>query len=189
MKKSFWSFFSVEAHGDAEIIRYINEWTRLLCKKYPWYFTERETVISVTLADGINAIDETIEVLSVENTDWAEVENIATKLSEYRKMKKTGLSTVWIWDTFFRASEIGTYTILHTVYPQKVVSPYDAVPFPDSMRTILLSYSLAIGFISIKDEQNAKVHLDFAESLLRNEISRKSNRNPSKVKRLSSYNF
>lgn len=189
MKKSFWTFFSTEAHWDAEIIRYINEWTRLLCKKYPWYFNERETIVTVTVADWINAIPETIEVQYVEDNNGWELLNIATKLSEYKILKKRPETTIGVWDTTFKASAIGTYTMLHSVYPEKVVSIYDAVPFPDSVKNILMEYSLAVGYLSVKDEYNAKVHLDFAESLLQNEISRKSNRSPNKIKRVSSYNF
>lgn len=189
MKKSFGTFFSTEAHWDAEIIRYINEWTRLLCKKYPWYFNERETIVEVINTDAVYAIPETIEIQYIENSNWAELTTIATRLSEYRKLAKTQPIVIWIWDTYFRASQIGIYTLLHSVYPEKVVSIYDAIPFPDSMQNILLEYSLAIGFLSIKDEANAKTHLDFAESLLQNEISRKSNRAPNKIKRVSSYNF
>jgi hypothetical protein len=189
MQKSFWSFFSTEAHSTAEIIRYINEWTRILCKKYPWYFAERETPITVATIDVINAVPETIEVLAVEKSDGSEVQNIATKLSEYKKYRREGQEVVWIWDTTFLSSSPGTFNILHSVYPTKVVSQFDSIEFPDSVKNILMEYSLAVGYLSIKDEQNAKVHLDFAESLLQNEISRKSNRSPNKVKRVSSYNF
>ena len=192
MEKELGSFFGTEAHDTQEYYRYINEWIRIFCSKYPWYFLQTATTITYNTAESIYPIKETIEILDlIENTDNVSIENdrIATMLSEYYNKKKQWMEVYWIWDTTFISNQVWSYTLIHSVYPEYVDSLTDQIDFPSSVKQCLLEYCLVVAFMSVKDEWNAKTHLDFADTLLPNLISRKSNRYPRDVKRVFSNNF
>jgi hypothetical protein len=164
LNKELGAFFSVENHTPADMIRYINSGARLLSQKREWDFNT--TVTQITLANNFDLfpIKETISSFNVQNASDYNI-SIFDKKTFYQKTEKSSLYA-GVWDTTFTCSIAGSYTLIHSTYPDLLVSEDESINIPGSMEDLLFQYSLFFGYLDVNQQEKAVDAFQTGETLL-----------------------
>lgn len=189
LKKEFGTFFSTEWHPTADVINYINKWARWIANQRDWSFIEKTTTITTTVPDQIVAIDETVNTFDVLDLNKNPIDVYEQSHEYERRISDGSTPYAWVKDSTFKVNVPWTYKLLHSVYPAQVSSLSDSIAFPDSVKDLLIEISLAFGFLSVKDDDNASTHLNIAKDMLPPIASRKTHQVKKRTKLSANYSF
>lgn len=164
LKKELGAFFATEGHSPADILWYITSGVRLLSTKRPWEFNVTKSVVTLENNFDIAVIQETSETLSVSTVSNPSIRVL--KKADFLAYPNTSEQYATVYDTTFSASQAGTYTIIHRVYPNPVTDENGSIDIPQSMEDMLIAYSKYFGYLSVKKNEDAVEAYNQAEILL-----------------------
>lgn len=182
IKKELGSYFSTEAHGDNDIIRYINSAMNAIVISRNFWFNQFK--YDLVVVDWITKYDIPfqIETFFILDSSWEEVDY--EDFSDYFRLKdKTWV--IWIWEDIVECTTPGTYSIFYRWYPTQITSLTDSLELPAHFYDLVVLKATYFWFMDIQAYTKASEKNKIYEWMISDLAKRSSDPKPKKTKRLN----
>lgn len=149
IQKELGSFFSTEAHSDADIIRYVCSAIRYFSSYRDFKFLEMRQIVTYSVANVEQTISYNVKTKSVRSypdfsTDYNPVD------MNYFYSSSSNDRDIGIWDSTFVAKVTGTFQIIYQGIPTFPTTNTDTIELPDFTYDIILGLSIYYGYMDIE---------------------------------------
>jgi len=134
VKEELGSFFSTEAHDDADILLYIQSAIRYIAQYKDFEFLKKREAIAYTTPMVEQTTSYKSKTDSVRNADGEDYDMLGMNdfYSKYRTSNSVG-----VWADKFVSPNIGTYYIIYYGVPTFPTALTDTIDLPDSLVDVL----------------------------------------------------
>ena len=163
IQKELGSFFSTEAHGDTDIIRYVCSAIRYFSAYRDFKFLEMRQIVTYTTANVEQTISYNVKTKSVRSypdfsTDYNPVD------MNYFYSSSSNNNDIGIWDSTFVAKITGTFQVIYQGIPTFPVTNTDVIDLPDFVYDIILGLSIYYGYMDIELYDKAQNRMTIAQA-------------------------
>ena len=179
IQKELGSFFSTEAHGDADIIRYMKSAGNYIANFRDFPFLIKETTVVYTTPLVAATIPYNVKTLGING------DRDATILGKEDWFFPDAREWAFmVAGTEFIANAAGTYTILYVWLPTAPTQNTTTIEFPEDFQQVYTDIAIHYGFKDLKMYDKANALIGAANSDLTMLSQRISNPIPRSGKRL-----
>lgn len=163
IQKELGSFFSTEAHSDADIIRYVCSAIRYFSSYRDFKFLEMRQIVTYSVANVEQTISYNVKTKSVRSypdfsTDYNPVD------MNYFYSSSSNDRDIGIWDSTFVAKITGTFQVIYQGIPTFPVTNTDVIDLPDFVYDIILGLSIYYGYMDIELYDKAQNRMGIAQA-------------------------
>lgn len=173
IQKELGSFFSTEAHGDADILRYMKSAWNYIASYRDFPFLIRETTIVYTTPLVAAPIPYNVKTLGINGDRNAII--IGKEDWFYPDAREWAFMIEW---TEFIANAEGTYNILYVGLPTKPTQQTTTIDFPEDFQQVYTDIAIHYGFKDLKMYDKASALIGAANAELNLFSQRLSNPKP-----------
>lgn len=163
IQKELGSFFSTEAHSDADIIRYVCSAIRYFSAYRDFKFLEMRQIVTYSVANVEQTISYNVKTKSVRSypdfsTDYNPVD------MNYFYSSSSNDRDIGIWDSTFVAKVTGTFQVIYQGIPTFPTTNTDVIDLPDFVYDIILGLSIYYGYMDIELYDKAQNRMWIAQA-------------------------
>lgn len=163
IQKELGSFFSTEAHSDADIIRYVCSAIRYFSSYRDFKFLEMRQIVTYSTANVEQTISYNVKTKSVRSypdfsTDYNPVD------MNYFYSSSSNDRDIGIWDSTFVSKVTGTFQVIYQGIPTFPVTNTDVIDLPDFVYDIILGLSIYYGYMDIELYDKAQNRMSIAQA-------------------------
>ena len=181
-KKKLGSFFSTEAHTDADIIRYINSSVRKICISKNFTFNKYSYDITTTELTTTYTIPYQVETFYILNSEWEEIDIYDFEDYYYEQDKS---SIIWIWDTTLVTEMVWDFTIYYRWFPDTITSLSSTINIPDHFYDLVVVWCVMFWYDDIKAYELSWTQTGIFNGMIKDMATRNTNTKPRKIVRMN----
>ena len=190
IRKELGSFFSTQAHTEADRIRYINSSVKDLCMKRDWDFNKFRDTFTVTTVNTQTVMKTVLNTFHVYDSAGTPMEIL--NFEDYYEKQSLSQTEwyVWVWGNTFQAPQTGAYVITYSALPEAITSLSGNLNIPSDKQDLLVVIAVYYAFMDIRMYDKAGEKRAIAKAMTEDIAQRNTDTTPRQMGRVGgSYQF